>query len=319
VARRLGLDRASPKAGWFALGAAIPGGMVDGVSVSSTGLIRVEGWSADEPPHLDLLIDGQVVRVLQAYRLRRPDVTGDLHRGFAIEFIASVPFLSTLSVRLGGRELGVAHPGMRIEPPHYAHLFAHGEVLHRDDIYGVGPPTPQADPTLLELARWLPGSVLDFGCGSGALVRALREEGRAAHGLELERPAIRESLRDDVRAHVTLYDGAFPAPVGEFDSVLCSEVLEHITDWRGALAEIARICRRAAVFTVPDMSAVPAAFPHHVVPWHLLEATHVNFFTQTSLGAALAAVFPRVFFARLGDFEINGARLYTSLVAFCER
>ena len=84
------------------------------------------------------------------------------------------------------------------------------------------------------------------------------------------------------------------------------------------VAEIGRLCRRAAVLTVPDMSAVPAAFPHHVVPWHLLEATHVNFFTQRSLAAVLNAVFPRVSFARMGDFELNGTRLYTSLVAFCE-
>ena len=65
------------------------------------------------------------------------------------------------------------------------------------------------------------------------------------------------------------------------------------------------------------MSAVPALFPHFVVPWHLLEASHVNFFTQASLEALLRQNFQRVSFSRLGRFEVNGTRVYTSIVAFC--
>ena len=45
-------------------------------------------------------------------------------------------------------------------------------------------------------------------------------------------------------------------------------MVEHIPEWRTALQELARIAREALI-TVPDMSAIPALFPHHVVPWHL--------------------------------------------------
>jgi hypothetical protein len=313
-----------PAASWIQVQVAVPRGMVEGIAVSSTGLVRVEGWAAAQPPPLRLVVNGREIEQLQAYRVRRPDAARALgvtepYVGFAIEFLAPAPDISTLSLRLGDRELVAASPALRIEVPHYDHLFAHAQVLHREDIYGAGPPSPQADPIVLEISLALPGPILDFGCGSGALVRALRQQGRNTHGLELHRPAIVESLQDDIRPHVTLYDGSFPSPLGPFDSIICSEVLEHIPDWRGALGEIARLCRRAAVFTVPDMSAIPAAFPHHVVPWHLLEATHLNFFTQRSLAAALGTVFQRVSFARIGDFEINGTRLSTSLVASCER
>ncbi len=59
-------------------------------------------------------------------------------------------------------------------------------------------------------------------------------------------------------------------------SVVCSEVLEHIPDHGAAIREMARLAREA-LMTVPDMSAIPALFPHNVVRWHLLEATHASF------------------------------------------
>jgi len=82
-------------------------------------------------------------------------------------------------------------------------------------------------------------------------------------------------------------------------------VLEHIPDWRTALQEIARVGRRALI-TVPDMSAIPAPLPSRVVPWHLLESTHLNFFTQRSLHLALSPFFSRVRFLRLGEFWVTG-------------
>ncbi len=312
--------------GWFALRATIPRGAIDSVEVSGTGLLRLEGWAEGEPPALEVATDGRTLQTLNRYRVRRPDVARALgreesHFGFIFEFIARGPHIGVVSLRCGGMELCSTTVGVVVEPPHYAHLFDHPEVLHREGIYGVGPPSPTVDAEVLTLARGLPGSILDFGCGSGALVRALRQEGRQAYGIELERGPVIESLRDDVRPHITLYGGGFPSPLGDgqCDSVLCSEVLEHIADWRGAVAEIGRLCKRAAVITVPDASAIPEGFPHRVVPWHLLEATHFNFFTQRSLQTALAPIFPRIWFARNGAFHVNGTKLYTSLVAHCER
>jgi len=55
------------------------------------------------------------------------------------------------------------------------------------------------------------------------------------------------------------------------------------------------------------------------VPWHLLESTHVNSFTQRSLHAVLTPLFARIRFSRLGEFQINGTRVFTSLVAECSR
>src|SRR5437763_15527996 len=96
---------------------------------------------------------------------------------------------------------------------------------------------------------------------------------------------IRESIRPGVSSSITLYDGQFPSPLqnGSFKSVFCSEVLEHIPDYETAIREIARLATERVTFTVPNASAIPNGFRHRVVPCHLLEGTHVNFFTQTSL------------------------------------
>src|SRR5438132_1458353 len=179
---------------------------------------------------------------------------------------------------------------------------------------------PDAVPNVLALARSLPVPILDFGCVSGALVRALLGEGIEAEGIELRRPEIVASLKADVLPFVKLHEGGFPLPYrdGQFGAVVCSEVIEHIPDWSIALKEIARVARRSLI-TVPDMSAIPALFPHHVVPWHLLESTHLNFFTQTSLRQALSPLFSRVRYLRIGEFKVNGTRVFTSLVADCER
>jgi hypothetical protein len=56
-----------------------------------------------------------------------------------------------------------------------------------------------------------------------------------------------------------------------------------------------------------------------VVPWHLLEATHVNFFTQRSLQALLAPLGSRVEFARIGRIDCDRLSYYTSLVALVQR
>src|SRR5206468_7106378 len=106
---------------------------------------------------------------------------------------------NVIEVRLGTQEVVSIWPGVTRVEPHYSALFDEPRVLHRHDIYGYGPPTPEVDVQVLEVARCLPAPVLDFGCGSGALVRALLSEGRTAEGIELRRPEIIASLKDDVR------------------------------------------------------------------------------------------------------------------------
>src|SRR5205823_8419709 len=129
------------------------------------------------------------------------------------------------------------------------------------------------NPDTLALAKQLREPVLDFGCGSGALITELRALGTQAQGLELDTQVIRQSIRSEATPYITLYDGQFPSPFfnGSFRSVFCSEVLEHIPQFEEAIRDIARLATEKVIFTVPDASAIPLGFLHVLVPWHLLE------------------------------------------------
>jgi ubiquinone/menaquinone biosynthesis C-methylase UbiE len=327
VVRRIG-DRVieSLRTHWrqrshVALGIALEGGRVDRVDVDPSGRVRLIGWTvAPVPPEFTVAVNGTPARAVRWFELSRSDHSMP-RRGYCIEFAGPCNGLArTVTVHLDGRELTRLEPLLPLQEPHYASLLDEERVLHRADIYGVGPPSPVASAEIVAMARRLPGPILDFGCGSGALVRELRAAGMETFGLELSRREIVSSLRDDVSRYVTLYDGALPSPFpeGRFQAVVCTEVLEHIPEYKLAAKELARLAPRALV-TVPDMSAIPTLFPHSVVPWHLLEATHVNFFTQPSLERLLRQFFAKVSFSRIGAFQVNGTEVFSSLVAHCER
>jgi hypothetical protein len=297
-------------------------GFVDGIRADPCGLIRIEGWwegAFEEESFPVVYLDGAQIPFLQRFRFTRPDVAS----GLALDYLvpdALTGTSKTLEVALGGRTFRFAS-NFTFVTPHYKGLFNSGAVWHRGDIYGSGPPNSVVDPEVFELARGLPPPLLDFGCGKGALVNRLRQLGIEAHGIELSSEGLRAALLPEVSDRITLYDGSFPTRFkdGQFNSVACSEVLEHIPDYGAALQEIARITAQSAFFTVPDASAIPAGFRHGVVPWHLLEATHVNFFNQTSLTKELRRHFSKVQIGRIGSAWLNGTRTFVSLSAVCSK
>jgi SAM-dependent methyltransferase len=306
-------------------------GFVDGIYVDPCGLIRIEGWwdgvFEDERPPV-VYLDGAEIPLLQCFRLNRPDipVSSDgqsIHAGLGLEYLVPDTLVGTftiLEVTVGGRSFRF-ESSFAFVSPHYKSLFDSGTVWHRGNIYGSGPPNSVVDPEVFELARRLPSPLLDFGCGKGALLGRLQQRGIEAYGIELFSEGLRAAILPEVADRITLYDGSFPTRFedGQFNAVVCSEVLEHIPDYGSALHEITRITAQSAFFTVPDASAIPAGFRHGVVPWHLLEATHVNFFNQTSLTKELRRHFSKVQIGRIGPASVNDTRTFVSLTALCSK
>ncbi len=306
---------------------------LDHLEFDPCGLIRIVGWSnsplkGNEIPQLSL---GETLPLpaLQHYRFVRPDIDGGAGLPFAMDAGVACEYLvpqdatgrtyDFMSLRFQtGNGFRIEGPFEFIDP-HYRALFDSPHVFHREEIYCSGPPNASVNEETRKLALKLDGPILDFGCGSGALVSELLERGIQAYGLELDTPMMRSALRPGVLPHVTFYDGQFPVPfdTGSFRSVFCSEVLEHIPDFRRAIEEISRIASEKAIFTVPNASAIPLGFRHQVVPWHLMEGTHVNFFNQTSLESELKPHFRRIEFGRVGAFWVNDSLLSMSISATC--
>jgi len=311
------------------VGEAVEDGYVDVIATHADGTIAVLGWSKSlETFHraLSLTVAGVRLEPTHVFRVHRPDLAAVFGReatffGAAVEWIASPRNTEeTATLQAGGRVIAsfTAPPA---DEPAYPHLRNERRVLHRQDIYSSGPPIPEASIAVLELTRHLPGPVLDFGCGAGALVRALRSEGVDAYGLELDDERIRHHLLDDTRPWVTLYDGRLPTPFrdGQFRSVCCSEVIEHLPDPVAAVEELARLASERLVVTVPDMSAIPRGYHHGIVPWHLLEATHLNFFTQSSLELLLTPIARKIEMARFGQVKCDHVSYFTNLAAVVHR
>jgi 2-polyprenyl-3-methyl-5-hydroxy-6-metoxy-1,4-benzoquinol methylase len=111
-----------------------------------------------------------------------------------------------------------------------------------------------------ELALRLPGggSVLDFGCGSGAIARRLADDGWRVTGCDITREMIEAARTEDARGcvrweHIAAAD-ALPFPGGTFDAVLASSVLEYVDRPDETISDLARVLRSGGVLiaSVPD-------------------------------------------------------------------
>ncbi len=105
-----------------------------------------------------------------------------------------------------------------------------------------------------------PHSVLDVGCGDGALLSELsrRGFGGTLTGLELSTSAVAIARARPGIDGVEQFDGAqVPAAAGAYDLGILSHVLEHVPDPAALLGEVARACR-AVVIEVPLEANVSA-------------------------------------------------------------
>jgi SAM-dependent methyltransferase len=111
--------------------------------------------------------------------------------------------------------------------------------------------------------------LLDAGCGEGRHCFGALDRGARVVGLDLDRAALAfaaPALR--ARAHELGGFGAMvrgdafalPFPDATFDKVICSEVMEHVHDYRAAAREIARVTRPGGLVAV----TIPTATSEHL-------------------------------------------------------
>ena len=115
-------------------------------------------------------------------------------------------------------------------------------------------------------------SVCDVGCGSGFLIRHIRDHSpgkpQRLAGVDIVVPPHEDS------GGIEFFQGnveRLPFADKEFDTVVCTHVIEHILDYRKALAELRRITARRLIVVVPREREGLYTFNPH---FHFFPYTH---------------------------------------------
>jgi len=123
--------------------------------------------------------------------------------------------------------------------------------------------------------------ILDVGCGEGrhSIGAYIEAEVQVIgvdlneHDLATAQERFQQFAQPDKEARSFALQKAdalkLPFPDNTFDRVICSEVLEHIPDYRGVLKEIDRVLKPEGLLAI----SVPRAWPEEIC-WRLSEAYH---------------------------------------------
>lgn len=161
------------------------------------------------------------------------------------------------------------------------------KILKRENIYGNGPPSSVvSEETLSYIRKYAGKQILDIGCGIGAYIEPLLQDGYECEGIENNQDYVSECLQAGIKAN---YMDAQQLEFSQnsFDTVIMVEVLEHLAKPMIALEEAFRVARKNILISVPNIDVLPIMSRYQVVPWHILEATHFNFFTPKILESVL--------------------------------
>lgn len=139
--------------------------------------------------------------------------------------------------------------------------------------------------------------LLDVGCGEGRHCFGALERGARVVGLDLDLASLRKGhgplrarSKELGRSGVMLRGDAFRLPFEDasFDRAICSEVMEHVHDYRGAARELSRVVRPGGTAAV----TVPTATSEHLYlrlgdDYFESPGGHIRIFRPNDLAAAL--------------------------------
>jgi len=140
---------------------------------------------------------------------------------------------------------------------------------------------------------WLglqPGArVLDLGCARGEQTILLAEQGFEMVGADND-PALLEVLRAEAARrglsvtawHLDLRSDSVPE-AGAFDAVVCTEVLEHVPDYRHAMGELVAALKPGGRACIAVPTAATELIYQRLHPRYVELSTHVNVFPRPLL------------------------------------
>jgi len=106
---------------------------------------------------------------------------------------------------------------------------------------------------LLRFTKESDSTFIDIGCGAGEYLAIMNRRVDNLYGCDLARSYLFRASQRVPEANFCQVDvTALPFGDQTFDTVLCSEVIEHIPDLDKALIELFRVSRKRLILTTPN-------------------------------------------------------------------
>lgn len=161
-----------------------------------------------------------------------------------------------------------------------------------------------------------PGTMLDFGCGSGRFLASMREKGWKVQGVELDTLAAERGRKEGLDIFAGTINAA-EYPSATFDYVRSNHSFEHLHNPRETLREIRRIMKPTGLLFigVPNVAGLMAR-TYGTYWWYLGAPVHPFGYSPATLGRLLAQ---EGFKVEQVNYNSNFAGIFGSLQLYLNR
>ena len=133
--------------------------------------------------------------------------------------------------------------------------------------------------------------VLDIGCSSGNLGKALKEEKNTrVVGIDIDEGDIKKAAKKLDEAHLINVEQDDLSKLGKFDFIIMADVIEHLVDPIAALKRVKKLLKPKGrlVFSIPNMANVTTRLEllrgdFRYKDFGLLDRTHLHFYDEVEV------------------------------------